>query len=159
MTDQPPGFQPHGYQPPTPGGGFPSTGYQGFPPSGPIPVQQKRGPLVPLLAVALVVFLAAAGVMLFLWLGAADDAKAAQARLQETETALSGLVKKADDAGKSADDAEAETERIATENTDLEGQIEVMRKCADPVRATLDAAGSGNDAKLRESIKVMIDNC
>ncbi|MFC7616969.1 hypothetical protein ACFQV2_29515 [Actinokineospora soli] len=105
------------------------------------------------------VFLAAAGLMLFLWLGAADDAKAADVRLQETAKTLSDLTKRADEAGKSADEAGAEAEDLTTKNTELEGEIETLRECADPVRRTLDAAASGSDAQLREAIQVMLDKC
>lgn len=174
MTDP---YNPQGHPP---SGGFPTAGYQGagYPGSGPMPAQtpgagfpgppsqgfpappsKSGGPLVPVLAVVMVVFLAAAGLMLFLWLGADDDAKAAGTRLQQTSTELADLTAQADEASKAADDAEGRVSGLEDENKDLQGEISSLRECADPVRDAIEAAAAKNDSALNKALKAMIDNC
>jgi cell division protein FtsB len=172
MTDQPHGYPPQGNQPP-PSGSFPTVGYQGsgYPVSGPLPAQtpgggfpapaprKGRGPIIPVLAVVLAVFLAAAGVMLFLWLGAADDVKAAEDRLQQSTTSLSDRGAKADEAVATAEKAESDLSKVETENRDLQQEITTLKKCAEPVRDALAAAAAKNDTALSRAVRAMLDNC
>ena len=170
MTDQPHGYPPQSNQP-LPSGSFPTVGYQGsgYPVSGAIPAQTpgsgfpapapRKGRLIPVLAVVLAVFVAAAGVMLFLWLGAADDVKTAEDRLQQSTAALSDSGTKADEAVATAEKAESELSKVEAENRDLQQEITTLKKCAEPVRDALEAAAAKNDTALSRAVRGMLDNC
>jgi type II secretory pathway component PulM len=181
MTDQPHGYPPQGGQP-LPSGSFPTVEYQGsgyqgsgyqgsgFPASGPMPAQtpgtgfpapepRKRGPVIPALAAAVVVFLAAAGVMLFLWLGAGDDVAEAEARLQQSTGVLADRDTEAEEATAAAEKADADLSRVEADNRDLQQEISTLKKCAEPVRDALAAAAAKNDTALSRAVRAMLDNC
>ncbi|UVS81174.1 hypothetical protein [Actinokineospora sp. UTMC 2448] len=176
----PGGFRAAPYQ------GFPASGpmpaQPGYPASGPLPAQpgypgsgsfpaqtggfpqqqaprRKGGAAVPLLAVAMVVFLAAAGVMVFLWLGASDDTKAHNDKLTALTSELSSTQRKTEEATESAASSQAKADDAGKDIAALEREISGLRRCADRVRETLIVAESGTDAELRAAVQTMFQNC
>ncbi|MGW5052130.1 hypothetical protein [Actinokineospora sp. NPDC004072] len=135
-------------------GAFPAQpGYPGAQP------KRKAGTAVVALAAALVVFAAAAGVMLFLWLGAADDAKAHNDKLSGLSGELVSTQKKAEEAKESAADSAAKADAAGKDADVLKSEISGLRRCADKVRQTLIAAESGTDEELRSAVQLMFQNC
>jgi hypothetical protein len=118
--------QPTGYVPQQPGAGYPAPqqptyGTQVLPTPPPAP---RRSPLVPVLAVTMVIGLAGAALSLALWLRSSGDLEDAESRLDDRDAAIAQLE---EDLGA----AEAE----ADENAALAADAESMRACLDDLKA------------------------
>lgn len=136
----------------TPSGSFAAQG-------GPAGPRAKRGAAVPVLAAVVVVFLAAAGLMFYLYLGAKDDVATEAGQLDQTTRSLAETTAKTDKATTTAEDTKAEVSGVTKDIASLESSIAKERKCADPVKDSLDAVAANDDAKLRASVRAMIQNC
>ncbi|SDD06301.1 hypothetical protein [Glycomyces harbinensis] len=130
-----------------PGAPQPTYGTQVLPTPPPVP---RRSPLIPILAVAMVISLAGAVLSLALWLRSSGDLDDAESKLTDRDDEIAQL----------QEDVEA-AQAEADENATLAADAESMRACLDDLKAYY-AAPIGSDeeataeAALQESCQTWV---
>ncbi|WP_156754900.1 hypothetical protein [Actinokineospora pegani] len=137
--------------------GFPPSDPSGFPAQEP-PRKSGSGALIALSGVV-VLALAAAGVFLFLWLGAKGDASDLAGRLDARGAEISqaqDAATKAEDAAKKAEEAAKTAE---TEKASAQRSLASATKCREAARAFIAAARGTNQDEINRTADGMLAAC